>query len=201
MNCIDLISVNPESGNTLARPCKGVASDNGEYFVKFKESSAGARELVNEYVGYSLALLLKLPVPDPAILRIPNNPISIDFGDGQKTPIVSHFAFGSKVLPKAISLSIDAPKFLRQCKNKSDLLPIILFDALIQNVDRDENGGNALYEIDSKIVYIIDHGDIFGSGDVWDRYTLEEHANRGIDFTMSPKGIYHAIILNYGNQR
>jgi hypothetical protein len=192
MNCIDLISVNPDSGITLAKPCRGFTSD-GEYFVKFRESPAGARELVNEYVGYSLASLLNLPIPEPALLRLPNNPILIDFGDAQKTLITSHFAFGSKALPKAISLSVDAPKFLRQCTNKADLLPIILFDALIQNVDRDENGGNALYEIDSKIVYIIDHGNIFGSGDIWDRYSLEEHADREIKFEMSPKGIYHAM--------
>ncbi len=192
MRVVDLISVNPQAGFTLARPCKGVTAD-GEYFVKFKESPAGSRELVNEFVGYSLARLLSLPIPEAALLRIPDSSLSIDFGDQKKTSIVSHFAFGSTAIPKALSLSVDPPRLLASCSNPQDLLPIILFDALIENVDRDLNGGNALYEINTKIVYIIDQGNIFGSGDIWDENTLFEHGERPLSFPLSGKGIYRAM--------
>lgn len=39
---------------------------DGEYFAKFKESPVGAWELVNEYVGDSLAFL-KLSVLEPPL--------------------------------------------------------------------------------------------------------------------------------------
>lgn len=200
MKCVDLVSVNPQAGITLAKPCKCVATD-GEYFVKFKESPAGPRELVNEFVGYSLAGLLSLPIPEPALLRIPDSLPPIDFGDPVKTAISSHFAFGSTAIPKAVSLSVDPSRFLVSCSNPQDLLPIILFDALIENVDRDSNGGNALYEINSRIIYIIDQGNIFGAGDIWDENTLLEHGNRALSFEFSPKGIYQAMFESYDLKR
>jgi hypothetical protein len=60
----------------------------------------------------------------------------------------------------------------KYCVNSEDFIPIILFDHLVYNYDR--NNGNALFDLKYKKLYIIDNSHCFYLGSIWDSIQLEK---------------------------
>ncbi len=181
--------------STSATPLICECSDGCHYYTKFYEGNEGPRELVNEFIGFELAKLLNLPIPNAALVKI-NNDFEAYIGGEMKIISSSHkYAFGSKEIASATATLSD--KFIRECQNKQDLLPIIVFDHLVGNSDREYNLGNILYRYKDKIIFIIDHGRIFDVGTLWDQYTCRQRKNEEIilkDFT--PNSLYGKIMDN-----
>ncbi len=151
---------------TSATPILCQCDDGNNYFTKFYEGVEGPRELVNEYIAYRIAKLIKLPIPEAALLR-PNPSTDFYIAGLEKCINSTHLAFGSKELTKVIS-AVDEEVF-ESCNNKADFLPIIVFDHIIGNQDRERNVGNLLMRVNDRIIFIIDHGRIFEQGTLWDK--------------------------------
>ncbi len=169
-------------------------TDDGEYYVKFAQATSGPHELINEYVGYSLANIIGLSFPSPALVKCPQG-LRLDFGDGRgPIEITTQFSFGSKLVTKAFSL-FDPYQYLPKARDesKADFLSIILFDHLLENTDRDTNPSNTLFDLETKKIFFIDEGNIFGAGDLCNQFTLKEHASRDLSVSISKNGLYKAM--------
>lgn len=180
---------------TSATPIICECSDGCNYYTKFYEGNEGPRELVNEFVGFELAKLLRLPIPNAALVRIKTDFQAYIGGSVKTISANNKYAFGSQELTKSNALLDD--EFIRKCQNKQDLLPIIVFDHLIGNSDRERNQGNILFRFKDKVIFIIDHGRIFDVGTIWDSYTCNQRKNEEIKIKdLSSESIYGRIIDN-----
>ncbi len=192
MKEVDLVQLGRTISNTSATPIICKASDGEHYYVKFFEGVEGPRELVNEFIGYKLAKLLKLPIPPAVLMRIPSESYAY-IGENMIQIQPNHFAFGSKEITKAVSLINE--DFFVQCENKQDLLPIILFDHIIANSDREYNTGNMLFRFQDKVIYIIDHGRIFDVGALWDAVSCKQRKDEIVELKdFSENSLYGKII-------
>lgn len=192
MKELELIQIGRTISTTSATPIICKASDNEHYYTKFYEGVEGPRELVNEYIGYRLAKLLKLPIPPAALLRITSE---FDAYIGGKMVKIhpNNYAFGSQELTRVLALFDE--NFFRYCSNQNDLLPIIVFDHIIANSDREYNQANLLFRHRDKVIFIIDHGRIFEVGTLWNESTCEQRKNDLIELKdFSPKSLYGKII-------
>ena len=164
MKKIELVSIRRNIPTTSAQPFVCVGSDNNLYYTKFVECREGSKELINEFIAYNLAKLLKLPIPEGVLIDVTKEYDNI-FLDDKVVTIKPNLAYGSKQLKYVQSLIDD--NFLRECENKQDLLSVLVFDHIIDNNDRNNNVTNMLYRYGDKIVFIIDHGRIFDIGTLW----------------------------------
>jgi hypothetical protein len=144
-------------------------ADGNEYFVKFKENGQSLKTLANEYLAGQIAKELQLPCPETFVVRLepllapsipPINGLNISEGD--------HFAC------KTIENLYNIPNghlLIPSCKNKDQYPLIILFDVLLFNTDR-HNEGNYLIVTDTAGLkfYIIDHGHCFNNS--WNEAAL-----------------------------
>jgi hypothetical protein len=139
------------------------------YYVKFKENGQFLKVLANEYIAGKIAERLHLPCPSVHIVDIepllvpslePINLIAISEGPH----------FGSAELGNLYSLP-PIRTTISKCANKADFPLIILFDALLYNSDR-RNDGNFLITTSNEgyRFNIIDHGLCFGHH--WDSQSL-----------------------------
>lgn len=120
------------------------ASDNHFYITKFQNNPQDIRILVNEYLATSLAALLDLPVPDVAIIDVPewlvqNTPeLKIDIGGGLLRPCVSGPQFGSRYVadPHTTAVFDYLPEsMLKRLANIRDFSRVLAFDKWTGNAD------------------------------------------------------------------
>jgi HipA-like protein len=84
-----------------SQPCLLRGADGAYYVVKFPNNPQHARILANELVAARLAKLIKLPVPQPALIEVPeelirgNPQMTIQTGKGTE-PCAAGLAFGSR---------------------------------------------------------------------------------------------------------
>jgi len=200
MKRVQFISTNgSEPTTTYAGPLK-VLTNDGLYFVKFFDSfvygkpSERYKELINEYICFELASVLELPIPEAAIVEVSNGIGGEYIKDGEKVIIKPSLNFGSKNIDGIIT-DYSGPEDIRKCSNQQDLLPVMVFDAWIHNKDRDLNYSNMLFERIKLNFYIIDHGNVFGSGNLWNFGCLPNDQNGKIVVdTFEIGGIYNSII-------
>lgn len=168
----------------------------GNYYVKFMDVLSFIngipwhRALVNEYIGAEVAALMDLPIPETALVKC-NKEFVVSI-NGENVTIGPSINFGSKGIEGGMVLSLYTVEQLKQIDNKNDLLSIMLFDVIMHNVDRDKNNGNTLVGTrDVSHLYIIDHGRLFGAGEVWNQYTLKNDQQGEITVdSFSNSGIY-----------
>lgn len=177
---------------TNAQPTICLADDGNLYYTKFLEGRGKNKELINEYVAYKLAKILKLPIPEAVFIELDDNSnINLNLDD-KLVQVASKLAFGSKELKNVLSI-MDRNTF-SMCQNKDCLLSIIVFDIILCNTDRDFNKANMLYKYIDKLVYIIDHGRIFDLGTIWDEFSCRQRKNDVINVDkFLPGGIYYMI--------
>jgi hypothetical protein len=144
--------------------------EGNRYYVKFKENSQFLKVLANEYVAGKIAETLELPAPivhivdiDPLLVpaMAPINQLAISAGPH----------FGSAELPNLYTLP-SIRSIVGQCHNADQYPAIILFDALLYNSDR-RNDGNYVVttSVEGLKFNIIDHGFCFGT--MWDKEMLK----------------------------
>src|ERR1051326_2840708 len=113
------------------------ASDNYFYICKFQNNPQDIRVLVNEYLATRLAAVLGLPVPEAAIVNVPewliqNSPeLKIDLGGGLLRPCASGPQFGSRYVvdPHTTSVFDYFPEsMLKRIANIHDFSRVLAFD-------------------------------------------------------------------------
>lgn len=187
--------------DTLVGPIQTLTSD-GYYWVKYFDSFQAGRpherykELINEYICAELALKLGLPLPEPALVEIDRD-IDVAYQkENQLVRLGQSVNFGSKNLEGVIVNPIIASS-IRGCSNPQEILPIMVFDAWIHNVDRDRNSSNCLVNILDGSFHIIDHGNVFGAGMCWDRYSLGNDQLGGVAVDeVASDGLYSLFLEN-----
>jgi len=193
MEIIDFVEVTRNITTTAAGPVVCKASNGLRYFTKFCEGVEGPKELVNEYVGYKLAKLLRLPIPNAKLIRF-NDSTEIYIKDKMTQISAGSIAFGSEELNKVVSVTTE--DILSSCDNKDVLLSIIVFDHLIGNQDREYNYANLLYRYKDKVIFIIDHGRIFDIGTLWNEISCEQRKNAPIELKHFDDDSIYGRILN-----
>ncbi len=133
-----------------------VDTDGGGLFVaKFRGAGQGVKALIAEIIAGLLALELELPVPELALIDVPES-----FGKSEPDPEIqdllraSHgINFGIRYLDGAFNFDVSAAGELVS----SDLAArIVWFDAFLSNPDRTHRNPNLL--IWNREPWLIDHG-------------------------------------------
>ena len=176
-------------------------TEDGLFYTKFRDAclsfpdgTGQLRALVNEFIAAEIAVLMDLPVPEAAIVHC-STPFSVMI-DGEPVHISPSYNFGSKAIDSPVVLSLQTVEQLRNIDNPDDALPIMLFDAILHNVDRDGNSGNTLVGGGKPShLFIIDHGRLFGASEVWNRYSLpnDQFGQIALD-PMESNGIYAKLM-------
>lgn len=129
--------------------------EDGMFVVKFRGAGQGAKALIAELIVGQLALAAGLPVPEMALIDIPDS-----FGRSEPDPEIqdllraSHgINFGARYLDGAFNFDANAA---------SDLIPpqlaaqIVWFDAFVSNPDRTHRNPNLM--VWERKPWLIDHG-------------------------------------------
>jgi hypothetical protein len=118
--------------------------DGANYVVKFQNNPQHVRILANEMLGSRLALLLGLPIPDPAFVEVPSELVRgkppLDIGVGPRTePCAAGWHFGSRfpgIPSKTLVLDFLPDRLLRRVRNLTALfLGGLVFDKWTCNCD------------------------------------------------------------------
>ncbi|MCM3602003.1 hypothetical protein M3175_14780 [Robertmurraya korlensis] len=132
--------------------------DGYEYAVKYFIEGF-EKSLPNEWVAYSLARYLQLPIPYAQIVEIPAE-FSAQIPDF--IPSASCYQFASRYVPDCYNAH--EVNQIKKIVNEQQLASIILFDYWLSNRDRTKKNillkeaGNGMYDL-----WIIDHAECFGS--------------------------------------
>jgi len=117
----------------------------------------------NEVIGYRLARLLNLPIPNAQIVNLPQSVIDTK-GDLQEIEVVSGPCFASQYHKGSV---LSNPILFKKCRNLEDIPSFFLFDQLILNDDRGTNDGNLFFDQHSHQALLIDHSNIFKNALIW----------------------------------
>jgi hypothetical protein len=126
------------------------ASDNHFYITKFQNNPQDVRILANEYLATRLAALLGLPVPEVAIIDVPEwliqntHELSIDLGGGMLVPCASGLQFGSRYVADPLTTTVFdylPETMLKRVANIGDFARVLAFDKWTGNAD----GRQAVY--------------------------------------------------------
>lgn len=127
----------------------------GLFVVKFRGAGQGARALIAEIVVAGLARVLDLPVPEVALVDLPE-----DFGRTERDPEIQDILkasrgvnFGIRYLDSALNFDAGAAGDLVTDTFASDL---VWLDALVTNPDRSHKNPNLL--VHDERLWMIDHG-------------------------------------------
>lgn len=169
-------------GNGVTEPLRCILEDGTHVVYKTVGNPEGSRVLINEWIGYQLAVLLNLPMPDAGLAHLD---ASCKISDEMRTQVCgewdSHFGLGFYTHYKEKTTQLTSPSLLSIVTNRLDIPRIVLFDLLICNNDR--NPGNLLIEMrkGNCRLHIIDHTHIFCIGPMWDGHQLRIRLSDKID--------------------
>ena len=152
------------------------ASDNHFYVTKFQNNPQDVRILAFEYLASRLSCLLSLPVPEVAIIEVPewliqNSPeLKIDIGGGVLRPCASGPQFGSRYVADPLTTTIFdylPEAMLKRVANIGDFARVLAFDKWTGNAD----GRQGVYVKPPNQrryrTWFIDQGHCFNAGQ-WD---------------------------------
>lgn len=150
------------------------ASDNHFYICKFQNNPQDIRILANEYLATRLAALLGLPVPEVAIIDVPewliqnSLELKIDIGGGLLRPCTSGPQFGARYIadPHTTSVFDYLPEsMLTRIANIRDFSRVLAFDKWTGNAD----GRQAVFAKQPNqrryTAWFIDQGYCFNAGE------------------------------------
>lgn len=171
MEIAHIDEIKNEVGNGCTEPIFCSLHDGRDVIFKSYNNPEGRKILVNELICLRLAQKLNLPVPDGGLARIDDtSSVSCLLSNTQDLRGVGFYSVRLNNVTPGL---YDMPReFIQKyCVNSQDFIPIILFDHLVYNNDR--NNGNALFDFKSKKLYIIDNSHCFYLGSIWDSIQLE----------------------------
>jgi hypothetical protein len=146
-------------------PLRAVTDDGRDVILKTFNNCEGNRILFNEWVAYQLAVKIDLPIPIAFWGTIDKNTQLSGMIDQSKLGI----CFCSSLLRKATPI---LPTVVKLITNIDSIAPVILFDHLIYNADR--NPGNLLMDMLNRRFVVFDHSHVFAETAEWSRYSLNE---------------------------
>lgn len=125
------------------------ASDNSRWVLKFQNNPRGLRALVNEWICFSLAEKLKLPIPDFGLLDLPEALVaaeelpvfaSLPVSSGGER-VMPGLCFGTRYIENA-----NQPGFqqMRRLTNGGTIAGVVVLDTWVGNWDRDSTNQNLL---------------------------------------------------------
>lgn len=170
--------------------------DDGAYVCKVGDDDSECRHLINEFIGYHLAVLLEVPIPNAALLKIDQSLIE-SVPDLKDRNVRSTILFGSKLVEPAMP-KIN-PALIERIINTDDIPSIILFDQIIFNNDRAKNDGNLLFDIKQKKLLAIDHSHIFRDGLLWTDSSLRSINEERKYLIDNFQGKYYKLLLPFVN--
>lgn len=183
------------------RPYYIVCDDGDTYAVKFQQNPQGIKAVINEYICSELATHLTLPVPKPVLIKTND-----DFHDLYGEKLSSYIGeeikpgvhFGTRKIKKAIPIeetgSLGA--MLDHAKNIHVLSELFIFDLFICNNDRDSNGGNLLFDMNEKMIIILDHTHVFDLGTIWESQQLNMRIGEPFSI-INPSGFIYRRLIPY----
>jgi hypothetical protein len=132
-----------------------VATDDGDYVVKFRGAGQGAKALIAELIVAGVTEALGLPVPRPAVIEL-----GAGFGRSEPDPEIQDILRGSAGANFGLAYLPGALAFDAAC-DVDDVTPqlaaeIVWLDAFLTNVDRTPRNTNML--LWEGELWLIDHG-------------------------------------------
>ncbi|MNW33493.1 hypothetical protein D3C74_104560 [compost metagenome] len=183
--------------NGSTKPYYIIGEDGNTYAVKFKENPQGIKSIINEYICSELAKILLLPVPEPALVNVSPDFLSIygkTLGDFIGEEVTHGFHFGTQKIKKAYAIETGA--MIELATNINVISELFIFDLFICNSDRDSNGGNLLFDAKEKKIVILDHTHAFDLGTIWDAQQLRMRI--GMPFQLlNPNGFVYKKLIPY----
>lgn len=170
MICSEVSCLLDEIGTGVTNPLNAVVNDK-RVIVKLLNNDESNRVLINEFVSYSMAGLLSLPIPNfgVAVLKKTADINNLKINDNQYGK-----CFFTERIDNVTPLVDNKMLIQKYIQNKDDLAKIILFDNIIYNKDRHK--GNMLMNVGLKNkenkIYMIDHTHVFNIGPFWNKYEL-----------------------------
>ncbi len=159
-----------------SQPCLLRCEDGGNYVVKFRNNPQHVRVLANEMLASRLAMLIGLPVPEPAFVEvsrdlITGNPL-LEFEIGtRREPCLPGLQFGSRfpgTPPETLVVDFLPDRLLRRVKNVDRVFGgALVFDKWTCNCD----GRQVIFyrsvdhEGSAYSAALIDQGFCFNDGD------------------------------------
>jgi hypothetical protein len=141
--------------------------DGQRYFVKFKDAT---RTVTNEYIGYSLASWLDLPVPENGKVMVPQKLID-DSEDLHRRAIVGGVHHGTVWMDGCVDFKDRVVREL-DLTNSACLPGLVVLDNLVVNMDRNNPGNNLIQTTPRGLEYkTVDFSEIL-SGRSWTVETM-----------------------------
>jgi hypothetical protein len=197
MHTVTGIVPNSRIPNGCTKPYYLLCDDGEQYAVKFKENPESCRVLINEFVCAELAQLLDLPLAEPKFIYLDESfvedhgaQISVHVGE----EITTGTHFGTQKVKKAFQ--IFNSQMIEEAVNINCVPEIILFDHLICNKDRDSNGGNLLFDHNTKQIVLIDHTHAFDLGPLWNAIELKRRVNEPF-FALNAHGFVYKKLVPF----
>lgn len=158
-------------GNGSTNPYHMIC-DGEPYVVKFMQNPEGPRALVNEYISANLALMLNLPIAEPAIVEISTELIESS-QELKELGVEPGIHFGSKKIKRVYPIT--NKQLVDIADNKHVIPDILIFDHWIGNKDRGANSGNLLIAQEGNAIEIkvIDHTHVFDLEILWNDIQLK----------------------------
>jgi len=149
-------------GCGATRPQLFRADDGKVYVVKLQSNRLGPKVLANEALAAALGRHLQLPFPPSGVIRIAATALAGSRkGVGDRITAGLHFA--SEFLPRCKYV---CRHNLSKAQNKTEMAGVILFDHLLNNLDRTLNRKNLLLHPEGAgyKLYAIDNTHLFKRG-------------------------------------
>ncbi len=149
-----------------------VATDDGDWVVKFRGAGQGPGALIAEVVAGSIGQVLGLPVPTLAIVEV-----TPDLGRAEPDPEIRELLERSPGSNAALRFLPGALPYRPGVSDPPDAdlaADIVWFDALVTNIDRTARNPNILVRTDG--LWLIDHGAALYVQHTW--RDPEDHARR-----------------------
>lgn len=158
------------------KPLRVTCSDSNQYILKgINKYVETGKVLFNEIVSSRFAKLMGLDTPNAFIGVLSSDVIKkaesalFDFKD-------CGFASGKCFLSEYIEgTSLKVNSVNAKYISNIDIIPkLIVFDTMLMNSDRNENGGNWYHVKKSQKLIAIDHSNIFRIAQIWDKNSLKQ---------------------------
>ena len=129
------------------------ADDEGMYVLKFRGAGQGPKALIAELLGAQIGRLLKLPVPEPVFVELPEDMARTE-PDAEISSLIRSSA-GLNVALDYLPGSINYDPLIFEVDEQL-ASRVVWFDAYLCNVDRSVRNVNLL--IWHRRLWLIDHG-------------------------------------------
>lgn len=147
--------------NGCTEPVRAYLDDNTYVIAKLYNNCEGNLILFNEYLSYSLAVQIELPIPVSGICLIDEQTID-------ENHTLSPQNFGYAFYSTYLQSTILKPGIIKHLQNLNYFYRLLLFDHLIYNKDRNVYNLLTTFTKKDTSFSLIDHSHVFKNETIWD---------------------------------